>query len=108
MDQIPFPEIYQLNNQLRLDRSKIPAKLYRNDNSWTALPGQPRIQLDSAELDDYLQRELLVPQLDQLAPRLWLVRYSPHQQATLAKTDKSSPGLHTSKLPYLAATSSGC
>ena len=108
MDQIPFPEDSQLCSQLRLDRSKTPAELCHNNNSRTTLPGQPRVQLDPRELESYLREELLTPQLDQLAPKLWLVCPNPHHKVTRAKTKKSSQGLHASKLTYLAATSSGC
>ena len=73
MDQAPFPEALQLNQQPRLDDSRTPIALCRTDHDSTALPGQARIELKSPGLDEYLEKELLVSQLDQLAPKLWPV-----------------------------------
>ena len=77
MAQNPFPEIYQLNSQLRYDRSEVTAKLCRIEHDCKTLPGQPRIRLDSPELDDYPGNNLLLPQLNRLAPKLWLVCFNP-------------------------------
>lgn len=38
------------------------------------LPGQARTSLDNAPLKKYLREELLAPNLDKIAPYLWLVR----------------------------------
>ena len=73
MAKSPFPEECELNSQLQLDCSKLPALLSCKDHTYTTLPGQPRVQLESEELDKYLDQEISVPQLDELAPKLWLV-----------------------------------
>ena len=73
MDKEPFPEEHELEEELQFDRSKLPAMLCRTDQNDTTLPGQPRVQLNSDELDIYLAKELSVPELDKLAPKLWLV-----------------------------------
>lgn len=73
INSIPFSEAYQLNHELELDNSEAITALRRTDPSLTALPGQARVELRSSKLDEYLREEFLVPQLDQLAPRLWLV-----------------------------------
>ena len=39
-----------------------------------SLPGQARTSLDNAPLRKYLRKALLVPNLDKIAPYLWLVR----------------------------------
>lgn len=73
MNQPPFPETHQLNSQLQVDQSKTSIDLYRVDHNCTTLPGQPRVRLSPAELCDYLEKDLSVPKLNQLAPWLWLV-----------------------------------
>lgn len=42
------------------------------------LPGQPRVKLEEPELSEYLRRQVLVPQLDALAGKLWLVSDTPY------------------------------
>lgn len=37
------------------------------------LPGQPRVRLETEDVLRYLESEFLVPDLDRLTPRLWLV-----------------------------------
>lgn len=76
MDQIPFPESHQLDGQLRLDLSKVPTELSCVDQGCKTLPGQPRVLLDRVELDKYLRKELSLPELNRLAPMLWLVNFS--------------------------------
>jgi hypothetical protein len=39
-----------------------------------SLPGQARTSLDNAPLKKYLREALLAPNLDKIAPYLWLVR----------------------------------
>jgi hypothetical protein len=39
-----------------------------------SLPGQARVSLDRGPLQEYLREEFLVPDLDRMAPYLWLVR----------------------------------
>ena len=68
----PFLQIEELNAQL------VPAgpnRLRRVDGQKVdSLPGQPRVQLsDSIALSEQLTTDLLVPELDYLAPKLWLV-----------------------------------
>lgn len=77
MNVVPFPEDCQLNHELRLDDSAGVITLHRNDPSLTSLPGQARIELGSAGLREYLEKEFLVSQLDKLAPKLWLVSTGP-------------------------------
>ncbi|MCJ1356798.1 MAG: hypothetical protein MMC33_006794 [Icmadophila ericetorum] len=65
----PFPESHQLDIQLRLASSD---SLVRADGQLT-LPGQPRVVLKQSEIERYMEKDILVPTLDQLAPKLWLV-----------------------------------
>ena len=51
----------------------LPAKLFYANGDCSTLPGQPRIELDTLSSDGYLEKEHLVPDLDRLAPHLWLV-----------------------------------
>jgi hypothetical protein len=39
-----------------------------------SLPGQARTSLDNDPLQEYLKEALLAPNLDEIAPYLWLVR----------------------------------
>lgn len=74
MDQTPFPESYQLNNELHVDQSRGSVMLQHVDQTKLTLPGQPRIRLcPSSELDAYLERNHAISELNQLAPHLWLV-----------------------------------
>ena len=73
MAQIPFSEVHQLNNQLKFSTIQRPLLLSRSDKTCDALPGQARIPLHGTSLDGYIQREHSTPQLDNLAPWLWLV-----------------------------------
>jgi hypothetical protein len=93
MNPVPFSEAHQLNQELELDKSIAPTVLRRvypaqlahgADAVSTALPGQARVELRAPDLDEYLHEEFLVPQLDKLAPKLWLVRpnLQPKQRAT--------------------------
>ena len=54
----------------------LQGKLFYADGDCSTLPGQPRIELDTLDFDGYLEKEHLVPDLDRLAPKLWLVRSS--------------------------------
>jgi hypothetical protein len=83
MNNAPFSETHQLNQELELDNAKALRRIQLADptrragpNS-TTLPGQPRVELRSPGLEEYLEKEFLVPLLDRLAPRLWLVRLYP-------------------------------
>lgn len=105
MNPIPFPEIHQLDGQLQFDHSK---ELCCVDHSCKSLPGQPRVRLGGVGLDDYLKKDLSIPDLNQLAPRLWLVHFDLFLQTMLVETDRSREGLHAPKLTHLATTSSGC
>jgi hypothetical protein len=46
--------------------------LHHAKGDCSTLPGQPRIDLDTLDYNGYLEKEHLTPDLDQLAPRLWL------------------------------------
>jgi hypothetical protein len=46
--------------------------LWRTDGSST-LPGQPRVQLQSVGLQDYLRDTYRATELDNITPYLWLV-----------------------------------
>ena len=74
MATAPFREEHSLNHQLSLDVSAAVSTLHG-----PSLPGQARIALHPrAGLDSYLVEEHLTPDLDRLAPRLWLVRLVRH------------------------------
>ena len=70
---ISFPVDHQLNGDLQYGQFEGPSMLRRTNAKFSTLPGQPRIRLDQAELQKYLRSELLLPELDRLAPKLWLV-----------------------------------
>ena len=72
MDVLITPES-ELDKRLRVEGTGECAKLYRNDGESASLPGQPRIDLNTPDLVSYLDREHLVPDLDRLSPKLWLV-----------------------------------
>ncbi len=72
----PFDEKDQLNHQLQ--RAKPGATdtraLVRTDSTrWATLPGQPRTSLAASSLHEQLRQEFVTPDLDTLAPHLWLV-----------------------------------
>jgi hypothetical protein len=77
----------------------------------TTLPGQARVELRAPDLDEYLNKEFLVPQLDQLAPKLWLVRRK-SQPKTPGHGNQQpnlfSPGLDSSKLTHIGPPPPGC
>ena len=58
---------------LRVDVKNGRKILFRIDGKGNALPGQPRIQLHGAELEEYMRRSHLVSELDKLAPYLRFV-----------------------------------
>ena len=103
----PFQENQQLNTELRIDGaiSDGAVGLRRADSTSNTLPGQPRVNLQDRELGDYLQAELLVPQLDYLAPKLWLVCYSSLGEKPIAQVDRCASSLrleaHTSPLSII-------
>lgn len=71
--QVPFPPSHQLNDQLNLQIHGSSVTLARSDQARDTLPGQARVSLNAAELDGYVKREHSTPELDILAPWLWLV-----------------------------------
>ena len=71
--QVPFPDAQQLNNQLNLNINENSVTLTRSDIAHDTLPGQARVLLNGSELDGYVRREHSTPELDTLAPWLWLV-----------------------------------
>lgn len=83
MNQFPFPENHQLDDQLRLDHFKVPTELCKT------LPGQPRVRLDKGELDGFLKKDLSLPELNRLAPWLWMVQFNLFLYFMLVETDRS-------------------
>ena len=75
MDLTPFPVEHQLNGELHLDQTRVPAILQCVDVQATTLPGQPRVQLDPVSIGTHLEKTLWVTELDRLAPKLWLVSF---------------------------------
>ena len=73
---VPFSEKNQLNHQLKRTgtNASVTGELVRADDAQCeTLPGQPRISLGSNSLCQQLEKEFLTPDLDALAPHLWLV-----------------------------------
>lgn len=70
----------QLDTTLCFDKASAPPRLYRVPGESSTLPGQPRIGLDRSDLNEYLQREHLTPDLDLLAPNLWLASFTTIRQ----------------------------
>lgn len=73
---LPFTEDTQLNRQLKTIKSDASGSrdLTRTDDPrCQSLPGQPRMLLHSSDLYQQLEQEFLTPDLDTLAPHLWLV-----------------------------------
>lgn len=73
---VPFPKESQLNHQLET-RRKEPSNSHHlvrsDDGRCQSLPGQPRMRLSSSRLYNQLEKEFCSPDLDRLAPYLWLV-----------------------------------
>ncbi len=62
----------QVNMELAVDNQGL---LHRSGlHTSNTLPGQPRVKLEEPALFEYLRSQFLVPQLDKLAGKLWLVR----------------------------------
>ena len=72
MLEVPFREHGQLNVQLlQVGRARLRRA---NSQDSDTFPARPCIRLaNSVALQEYLAADLLVPQLDRLAPKLWLV-----------------------------------
>lgn len=73
---VPFPEAAQLNHQLKSIQPNAQSlhKLVRADNAqYDSLPEQPRMRLESPNIYQELAQEFCTPDLDTLAPHLWLV-----------------------------------
>ena len=112
MNSVPFSEACQLNHELKLDNSEAIISLQRTDPSLTTLPGQARVELRSSDLDEYLRREFLVPQLDQLAPKLWLVspKFQLNRRAEAARnlTCFLCLGVNSSEFTRISLAPSNC
>ena len=90
---VPFLERSQLNHQLKRTKTNasVPHNLIRTDDvQCETLPGQPRMRLRSNSLYQQLEKEFLTPDLDSLAPHLWLVatQFSSHIGALHAQVLK--------------------
>ena len=73
---IPFQEKAELNCQLKkvkTDASNLYGLVRTDDTRCATLPGQPRIGLASSNFYEQLKQEFCTPDLDILAPHLWLV-----------------------------------
>ena len=55
-------------------RTKDGSQVKFSDILLTLLPGRPLLQIGTQEVVSHLSDELLTPDLDRLAPLLWLVR----------------------------------
>lgn len=65
-DQMPFPEEYELVSDL--------SNVVPSPGKPLLLPGNPRIDLRNAkQLIDFLYRELRAKDLDDMAPKLWVL-----------------------------------
>jgi len=67
---VPFAEKYELNEELS-------ATLTSKNAGWNGIifPGRPRLNIRSSSpgIREYLASEFMTPDLDRLAPRLWLM-----------------------------------
>jgi hypothetical protein len=64
----------ELNKNLRAIKSNGAYNLQRVDqNESNCLPGQARVLLENEPLKKYLRDAFSVPNLDKMAPYLWLV-----------------------------------
>ncbi|KAL8880186.1 MAG: hypothetical protein Q9205_003759 [Flavoplaca limonia] len=73
---VPFSQEVELNNQLGTTNAggSGSRNLFRiDDPSCHCLPGQPWILIQSGNIYQHLEREVLTPDLNTLAPHLWLV-----------------------------------
>ena len=67
-------ENVELNKELSFTKSGGEFKLQQSRiNPLDSLPGQARISLQNGPLKKYLRKAFLVPNLNKLAPYLWLV-----------------------------------
>ncbi len=75
----PFPKDLELNKELDIPSSYPQNGLTPDKGNGTeishrsAVPGQPLHCLDSSDVSHYLPDEILTPDLNRLAPSLWLV-----------------------------------
>ncbi|KAL9077633.1 MAG: hypothetical protein Q9161_000005 [Pseudevernia consocians] len=84
MDKPPFEQNLELCKTLQIAddgfsikrRPRAPFKEITRDRATIEknyLPGQPRVALQGASLESYLEQDFLTRDLDRLAPHLWLV-----------------------------------
>ncbi|KAJ5159507.1 uncharacterized protein N7482_006511 [Penicillium canariense] len=74
MGHIPFNAQVELCSSLVVsENQKISRPPGKSKSSKSALPGQPWITIGDPTLPLYLRKELLTPDLNQLAPYLWMV-----------------------------------
>ncbi|KAG8530777.1 uncharacterized protein KY384_004134 [Bacidia gigantensis] len=74
---IPFAFEEGLNHQLSI--TECGQRLERQDDpSSCRLPDQPRVRLNTPELNDYLRLEIQTSELDAFAPYLWLLATPAH------------------------------
>ena len=74
MANIPFEAIDELNKELSTEDVAPGIRMRRSDGRNSTLPGQPRILVDKYEnLSKYIIEEHTTPELDEMAPKLWLV-----------------------------------
>ncbi|KAL9119678.1 MAG: hypothetical protein Q9187_003762, partial [Circinaria calcarea] len=65
----PFSRASQLNHDFETTSGQEP-----KSSNLSSLPGHPRIQLnDLPHLTDFLEREFCAPDLEKMAPRLWMM-----------------------------------
>ena len=106
MEETSFPETHQLNNDLQCVRVQGTISLERAHGKMSTLPGQPRVRLVHHELQSYLKDELLLPRLDRLAPKLWLVSQSSNRLNECRSLHEQ--GLDSTKFTCITPTSPSC
>lgn len=77
---VPFPKNTEPVKDLVLIATLGPTRglrLYRENSKYPTLPGQPSIDLSSPQaassISQFLEEDLLTPDLDSLSPHLWIV-----------------------------------
>ena len=80
MAHCPFPREDQLDDELNLEKLPVLSStsiaksvVSHQEHRSNELPGIPLVELDSADITECLEEDLLTPNLNRLAPHLWLV-----------------------------------
>jgi hypothetical protein len=69
---VPFSHEIELCSELQLQEVEGQEQI-TSTSKLLCLPGHPRISLAESDVRDVLEREIMTPDLNRMAPHLWLV-----------------------------------